>query len=240
MALPMMSTPTYNLVIPSTKKSVKYRPFLVKEEKSILIAQQSEDIVVMVDTLKDVIRSCIIDKVDPESLSTFDLEYIFTQIRAKSVGEIVELFFPCDVDHGDDNEKAKVKISIDLTKIEVEFPEEHTNKIELFGDVGIMMKYPTIELMTKLEKTDQEDLDNIFDIVASCIDLIYEGDKLHYAKETKKEELLEFLYNLNSEQFVKVQKFFATLPRIKKDVEYNCPICGLHHKKTLEGMQSFF
>jgi len=240
MALPMMSTPTYNLVIPSTKKSVKYRPFLVKEEKSILIAQQSEDIVVMVDTLKDVIRSCILDKVDPESLSTFDLEYIFTQIRAKSVGEIVELFFPCDVDHGDDNEKAKVKISIDLTKIEVEFPEEHTNKIELFGDVGIMMKYPTIELMTKLEKTDQDDLDNIFDIVASCIDLIYEGDKLHYAKETKKEELLEFLYNLNSEQFVKVQKFFATLPRIKKDVEYNCPICGLHHKKTLEGMQSFF
>jgi hypothetical protein len=240
MALPMMSTPTYNLVIPSTKKSVKYRPFLVKEEKSILIAQQSEDIVVMVDTLKDVIRSCILDKVDPDSLSTFDLEYIFTQIRAKSVGEIIELFFPCDVDHGDDNEKAKVKISIDLTKIEVEFPEDHTNKIDLFGEVGIMMKYPTIELMTQLEKTDQDDLDNIFDIVASCIDLIYEGDKIHYAKETKKEELLEFLYNLNSEQFIKVQNFFATLPRIKKEVEYNCPVCGLHHKKVLEGMQSFF
>jgi hypothetical protein len=240
MDLPMMSTPTYNLVIPSTKKSVKYRPFLVKEEKSILIAQQSEDIVVMVDTLKDVIRSCILDKVDPDSLSTFDLEYIFTQIRAKSVGEIIELFFPCDVDHGDDNEKAKVKISIDLTKIEVEFPEDHTNKIDLFGEVGIMMKYPTIELMTQLEKTDQDDLDNIFDIVASCIDLIYEGDKIHYAKETKKEELLEFLYNLNSEQFIKVQNFFATLPRIKKEVEYNCPVCGLHHKKVLEGMQSFF
>jgi hypothetical protein len=240
MALPVMSTPTYNLVIPSTKKSVKYRPFLVKEEKSILIAQQSEDIVVMVDTLKDVIRSCILDKVDPDSLSTFDLEYIFTQIRAKSVGEIIELFFPCDVDHGEQNDKAKVKISIDLTKIEVEFPEEHTNKIDLFGEVGIMMKYPTIEIMSKLEKTNSDDLDNIFDIVADCIELIYEGDKIHYAKEQKKEELLEFLYNLNSEQFVKVQNFFATLPRIKKDVEYNCPICGLHHKKTLEGMQSFF
>jgi len=240
MALPMNSTPTYNLVIPSTKKTVKYRPFLVKEEKSILIAQQSEDIVVMVDTLKDVIRSCIIDKIDPESLSTFDLEYIFTQIRGKSVGEIIELFFPCDVDHGEQNDKAKVKISIDLTKIEVEFPEDHTNKIELFGDVGMIMKYPTIEIMTKLEKTDSDDLDNIFEIVADCIDLIYEGDKIHYAKETKKEELLEFLYNLNSEQFIKVQNFFATLPRIKKEVEYNCPICGLHHKKVLEGMQSFF
>lgn len=240
MALPVMSTPTYNLVIPSTKKSVKYRPFLVKEEKSILIAQQSEDVVVMVDTLKDVIRSCILDKVDPDSLSTFDLEYIFTQIRAKSVGEIIELYFPCDVDHGEQNDKAKVKISIDLTKIEVEVPEEHTSKIELFGEVGIVMKYPTIEIMTKLEKTDQDDLDNIFDIVASCIDYIYEGDKIHYAKEQKKQELLEFLYNLNSEQFVKVQKFFATIPRIKKEVEYDCPICGLHHKKVLEGMQSFF
>lgn len=240
MALPVMSTPTYNLVIPSTKKSVKYRPFLVKEEKSILIAQQSEDIVVMVDTLKDVIRSCILDKVDPETLSTFDLEYIFTQIRAKSVGEIIELYFPCDVDHGEQNDKAKVKISIDLTKIEVEFPEDHTNKIDLFGEVGIMMKYPTIEIMSKLEKTNSDDLDNIFSIVADCIDLIYEGDKIHYAKEQKKQELLDFLYNLNSEQFVKVQNFFATLPRIKKDVEYNCPVCGLHHKKTLEGMQSFF
>jgi len=240
MALPMMSTPTYNLVIPSTKKSVKYRPFLVKEEKSILIAQQSEDVVVMVDTLKDVIKSCILDKIDPDSLATFDLEYIFTQIRAKSVGELIDLFFPCDVDHGDDNEKAKVKISIDLTKIEVEVPEGHTNKIELFGEVGVMMKYPTIEVIGKLEKTDHDDLDNIFDIVASCIDFIYEGDKIHYAKEQKKQELLDFLYNLNSEQFVKIQNFFATIPRIKKEVEYDCPLCGLHHKKVLEGMQSFF
>jgi hypothetical protein len=110
----------------------------------------------------------------------------------------------------------------------------------LFGEVGIMMKYPTIEIMSKLEKTNSDDLDNIFDIVADCIELIYEGDKIHYAKEQKKQELLDFLYNLNSEQFVKVQNFFATLPRIKKDVEYDCPICNLHHKKTLEGMQSFF
>jgi len=240
MALPVNSTPTYNLVIPSTKKTVKYRPFLVREQKSILIAQQSEDIVVMIDTLKDVIRSCILDKIDPDSLSTFDLEYIFTQIRGKSVGEIIELFFPCDLDHGDQNDKAKVKISIDLTKIEVEFPEGHTNKIDLFGEVGVIMKYPTIEVMSKLEKINQDDVDNIFNVVADCIDIIYEGDKVHYAKETKREELLEFLYNLNSEQFMKVQEFFATLPRIKKEVEYNCPVCGRHHHKTLEGMQSFF
>jgi hypothetical protein len=240
MALPVLSTPTYNLVIPSSQKSVKYRPFLVKEEKAILIAQQSEDLTVMVDTLKDVISSCIIDKVDPDSLATFDLEYIFTQIRAKSVGEIIELLFPCDNDHGEQNDKAKVKISIDLTKLKVDIPEGHTNKIDLFGDVGVIMKYPTIEIMSKLEKTDVDDLDNIFDIIAECIDIIYEGDKLHYAKEQKKEELVQFLDNLNSSQFVKIQQFFASMPRITKDVEYDCPICGLHHKKTLEGMQSFF
>lgn len=240
MALPVLSTPTYNLVIPSSKKTVKYRPFLVKEEKSILIAQQSEDLTVMVDTLKDVIKSCIIDKIDPDSLATFDLEYIFTQIRAKSVGEIIELLFPCDNDHGEQNDKAKVKISIDLTKLEVEVPEGHTSKIDLFNDVGVIMKYPTIEIMSKLEKTDVDDLDNIFDIIAECIDVIYEGDKLHYAKEQKKEELVQFLNNLNSSQFIKIQEFFATMPRIKKDVEYDCPICGKHHNKTLEGMQSFF
>ena len=240
MALPVMSTPTYTLVIPSNKKSVKYRPFLVKEEKAILIAQQSEDMVTMVDTLKSVIKSCILDKIDPDELATFDLEYIFTQIRAKSVGETIELLFPCDVDHGEQNDKAKVKILIDLTKIDVETPEGHNPKIELFNDVGVMMKYPTIEIMSKLEKTDTDDLDNIFDIIADCINYIYEGDKIHYAKEQKKEELIEFLGNLNSQQFMLVQEFFSTMPRIKKDVEYDCPICGKHHNKTLEGMQSFF
>ena len=240
MALPVMSTPTYTLVIPSNKKSVKYRPFLVKEEKAILIAQQSEDMVTMVDTLKSVIKSCILDKIDPDELATFDLEYIFTQIRAKSVGETIELLFPCDVDHGEQNDKAKVKILIDLTKIDVETPEGHNPKIELFNNVGVMMKYPTIEIMSKLEKTDTDDLDNIFDIIADCINYIYEGDKIHYAKEQKKEELIEFLGNLNSQQFMLVQEFFSTMPRIKKDVEYDCPICGKHHNKTLEGMQSFF
>jgi len=240
MALPVMSTPTYNLVIPSSKKSVKYRPFLVKEEKALLIAQQSEDIVIMVDTLKSIVASCIIDKIDTDSLATFDLEYIFTQIRGKSVGEKIDLLFPCDNEHGDQNEKAKVKITIDLTQIQVEFPEDHTNKIALFDSVGVVMKYPTIEIMSKLERVDNDDLENIFDIIADCIDYIYEGDKIHYSKEQKKEELVEFLNNLNSTQFMNIQKFFTTMPRIKKEVEYDCPICQKHHKKTLEGMQSFF
>jgi hypothetical protein len=240
MALPMMNAPTYNMVVPSSGLSVKYRPFLVKEEKALLVAQQSEDIRVMVDTLKGVIKTCVLDEIDVDKLATFDLEYMFTQIRAKSVGEIVELIFPCDVDHGEQNEKARVKISIDLTTIQVEKNENHTAKVELFNDVGVVMKYPTVDTMKKLDGLAENDLDTVFKVVAESIDYIYTGDEVFHAKEQKQEDLLNFLYNLTSEQFMKVQGFFDTMPKLKKEVEYDCPVCGLHHKKSLEGLQSFF
>lgn len=240
MALPMMNTPTYNLVVPSTKKTIKYRPFLVKEEKSLLIAQQSEDLTVMVDTLKSVITSCVIDKIDVDALASFDIEYLFTQIRAKSVGELIDLMFPCDMDHGDENEKARVKISIDLTQLQVEVPENHTTKIELFDDVGVVMKYPSISIMQRLEGLEENDIDKIFTVIADSIDFIYQGDEIFYAKEQKSEELLQFLNNLTSEQFIKVQGFFSSMPRIKKEVQYTCPVCSREHTKVLEGMQSFF
>lgn len=240
MALPMMSTPTYTMVIPTTDATVKFRPFLVKEEKALLIAQQSEDVIVMVDTLKEVINSCVIDKIDTNKLATFDLEYMFTQIRAKSVGETIDMVFPCDVDHGDQNEKARVKISIDLTTIKVEKDPNHTNKIHLFDDVGVVMRYPTIEIMKKLQNLETDNLDMIFDVIAGSIDFIYQGDEIFYGKEQKHEELVQFLNNLTSEQFVKVQKFFDTMPKIKKEVDYECPVCKKQHHVSLEGLQSFF
>ena len=238
MALPMMNTPTYNMVVPSSGVSVKFRPFLVKEEKALLIAQQSEDLMIMVDTLKSVVKTCVMENIDANKLATFDLEYMFTQIRAKSVGEIIELIFPCDNDHGEDNEKARVKVSIDLTTLQVEKNPSHTNKIDLFDDVGVLMKYPTVDIMKKLE--DSDSIDNIFDVVAMSIDYIYQGDEIFYAKEQKHDEMLQFLNNLTSEQFVKIQNFFDTMPRIKKQIEYTCPVCQKEHKKMLEGMQSFF
>jgi hypothetical protein len=240
MALPMMSAPTYTMVVPSSGVSVKFRPFLVKEEKALLIAQQSEDIGVMIQTLKGIINTCVLDKLDVDKLATFDLEYMFTQIRAKSVGEIIELIFPCDIDHGEDNEKARVKVSIDLTTLVVEKDPNHNNKINLFGDVGVVMKYPTMDVMKRLENLDTDDLDKVFSVVADSIDYIYQGEEIFYGKEQKHEELLQFLNNLTSEQFVKVQQFFATMPRIKKEIEYTCPVCQKHHRKMLEGMQSFF
>jgi hypothetical protein len=240
MALPMMNTPTYNMVVPSSGVSVKFRPFLVKEEKALLIAQQSEDLMVMVDTLKSVVKTCVLDSIDANKLATFDLEYMFTQIRAKSVGEIIELIFPCDNDHGEDNEKARVKVSIDLTTLQVEKDPSHASKIDLFGDVGVVMKYPTVDIMKKLESLDEDNLDKIFDVVALSVDYIYQGEEIFYAKEQKHEEVLQFLNNLTSEQFLKIQNFFATMPRIKKQIEYTCPVCQKQHKKMLEGMQSFF
>jgi hypothetical protein len=237
MALPMSSTPTYTLTIPSTGKEVKYRPFLVREEKALMMAQQSEDPIVMVNTLKDVIKTCVVGDFNADEIATFDLEYIFTQLRAKSVGETVDLIFPCDVC---EDEKARVQISFDITKLQVEKSPDHNNKVHLFGDVGVVMKYPTMQVLKKLQNLDVNNLDDLFKIVAECIDYIYQGDELFYGKEQTQEELLDFINNLTSEQFAKVQKFFETMPRLKQEVNYNCPVCNRAHHKVLEGLQSFF
>lgn len=240
MALPMMSTPTYTMVVPSSGETVKFRPFLVKEEKALLIAQQSEDMVTMVETIRGVIKSCLIDKINVDKLAMFDLEYMFMIIRGKSVGETVDLVFPCDEDHGEMNEKAKSSVTIDLTSIAVEKGEGHTNKIDLFDNVGVVMKYPTVDILKKLQGLDEDDLDKVFDIMALSIDYIYQGEELFYGNEQKLPDLKQFIENLTSEQFVKLQRFFETMPKIRKEIEYNCPVCGKHHKKMLEGLQSFF
>jgi hypothetical protein len=240
MALPVMSTPTYTMTIPSSGVKIKYRPFLVKEEKALLIAQQSEDAITMVETLKDVIKNCVQDKIDITKLATFDLEYMFMQIRGKSVGEQLELVFPCDIDHGEQNEKARSRVTIDLSELNVEKPENHTNKFQLFNDVGVVMKYPTIETLKKLENVDVDDYDKIFEVMANSIEYVYDGEELFHASEQKQEELIQFINNLSSEQFVKLQSFFETMPKLRKEIEYTCPVCGKHHKKVLEGIQSFF
>lgn len=237
MALPMNSTPIYSLTVPSSGKEVKYRPFLIKEEKALLLAHQSEDTKVMVDSLKNVIKDCIKDNIDVNDLATFDLEYIFTQIRAKSVGELVELYLKCDTC---EDEKAVAKVDIDLTTLQVDKSADHSTRINLFDDVGVVMKYPTIDVIKKLENIENADLDQVFNIVVECIDSIYTTNELFHAKEQTKAELLEFLNNLSSDQFKKIQSFFETMPKLKKDIKYTCPVCNKEHEKTLEGLNSFF
>lgn len=236
MALPISNTPIYTLTVPSTEKKVKYRPFLVKEEKALLIAQQSEDPIIMIDTIKNIIAACVRD-IDVDTLATFDIEYIFTQIRAKSVGETVELIFYCDTCT---DEKANVKVAFDLTELKVEKNPEHTNKIALFDDVGIVMKYPSIETLTKLQNLDSAGIDQVFSVITDCVDYVYNTDQVFHAKEYTKKELEDFFENLTSEQFGKVQKFFETMPKIRQTVDYKCPVCNKQHHKVLEGIQSFF
>jgi|688.fasta_scaffold67528_3 hypothetical protein len=243
MALPLNTSPIYNLTIPSTKQNVKFRPFVVKEEKALLIAQQSEDTKVMVDTLKSVVASCVKDNIDIDKLAIFDLEYIFTQLRARSVGEVIEVIMSCDEDHGDKDNLAKVKIQIDLTKLNVSVDEKHTNKISLFGDVGVVMRYPSIDILKKLESIDaiaSQEVEAVFNIVVECIDYIYDAEEVYHAKDQTKKELIDFIENLSSDQFKLVQAFFETLPKMSHKVEYNCPVCGKHHDVALEGLESFF
>ena len=236
MALPKQNTITYSLIVPSTGKEVKFRPFLIKDEKDLLLAQQSEDPKSMIDTLKNVIKNCVTD-IDVESLATFDFEYIFTQIRAKSVGENIELLLKCDKC---DDEKALAKVSIDIKNLEVNIHESHQKKIPLFDDVGVMMKYPTFDTIGQLTKIDETDINQMFDLVISCIDQIYNSNEIFHAKEQTRDEMIEFLNNLSSEQFSKIQSFFETMPKLSKEVEYDCPVCALKHKKVIEGLQSFF
>lgn len=235
MALPVMSVPTYELTIPSTKQKVKYRPFLVKEEKALLIAQQSEDAKTMFETLKSIIKACTFNKLDVDKLAIFDVEFIFCQLRAKSVGENTELVFNC-LECNDP--KGKIRIDIDLTKLEVQFNPEHKANIDLYDDVGIKMKYPGIEMLNKLKNIDDTDI--IFDVITDCIDSIYTTDEVFAAKDQSKEELIEFIENLTQEQFMKIQNFFETMPKLEKQLEFDCPNCGYHHKQTLQGLDSFF
>ena len=237
MALPMNSTPTYKVEVPSTGEKINFRPFLVKEEKSLLIAQQSEDQEIMVETLKDVINSCTLGKINVEELALFDLEYLFTQIRGKSVGEEFELIFSCDtcVD-----EKAKVKINLDINNIKIIKSETHSKKIPLFGDVGVVMRYPNFNMIKRVGDLNSNDFSAVFNIVAECIDYIYDTDQVYYAKETKKEELVTFLENLTPDQFAKIQVFFETMPKLSTNVKYVCPVCSKIHDKNIEGLNNFF
>lgn len=239
MALPKQSAPIYNAKIPSSKKDIKFRPFLVKEEKTLLIAQESKDPQVMLDTLKNLIKSCVQGDFDVEKLALFDIEYLFCQIRAKSVGEMVDMMVMCDK-CPEEETKARVRLSFDLTQLEVSFPEGHTNKIQLFDDVGVIMKYPTLAMVNEFEKLDQNSADSIFKVVMKLIDSVYDSEQIYTAKDQTEKELMDFLENLTQDQFKKLQNFFTSMPKLSKSVEYDCPVCKHHHEKVVEGLASFF
>ena len=236
MALPKLNTPTYELEVPSTDEKVKYRPFLVKEEKILMIAMESKDNAQIINAVKDIVKSCTFEKVDVSSMPMFDMEYIFLNIRAKSVGEISKIKVLCP-----DDKTTYANIELDLTEVEVQVGDDHTNKIELTDDTGMIMTYPTIDsfLDSGIEKIDAN---NMLDVIGSCVLQIYEnkGEKVYQAKDQTKKELTEFIESMNSGQFKKLQSFFDTMPKLKHTIKVKNPKTKKSNDVTLTGLNDFF
>ena len=233
MTLPVINTPTYELEIPSTKEKLTYRPFLVKEEKILLLAMEEEQDAHLNKALKQVVHNCTFQKVDVAKLPLFDLEYIFLRIRAKSVGEVAKIQVLCE-----DDGETYVPIEVDLESIEVEFQEDHTTKIELTDEIGIEMGYPTFEFLNF--KADETEVNQLFDIIGSSIERVYEGETVYEKADFSKKDLKVFLESLTSEQFLRVQKFFETMPRLRHKLEVTNPKTKKVNEITLEGLQAFF
>ena len=236
MALPKLNTPTYELEVPSTDEKIRYRPFLVKEEKILMIAMESKDNTQIVNAVKDIVSSCTFDKLKVASLPMFDVEYIFLQVRAKSIGEISKLKLLCP-----DDQKTYADVEVDLTKVEVQVGDNHTNKIELTDDMGMIMTYPTIDSFTD-SGIQTIDANNMLDVIGSCILQIYEdnGEKVFQAKDQTKKELTEFIESMNTSQFKQVQAFFDTMPKLKHIIKVKNPKTKKSNDVTLTGLNDFF
>ena len=235
MALPQINTPTYELVVPSTDEKIKYRPFLVKEEKILLIAMEAQEQSGILNAVKDIVKSCTFDKFDVRKAPIFDIEYIFLNIRAKSVGEVSTVNLRCP----DDNETF-VQTEIDLTKVDVQITEGHTNKIELTDEMGMIMTYPTLDSFT--DSTTIINASNMLDVIASCVAQIYDkkGEDVYDAKDSTKQEIVNFLESLNSKQFLEIQKFFDTMPKLTHTVNIENPETKVKSDITLTGLNDFF
>jgi len=238
MPLPKISTPTYELEIPSTGKKIKYRPFLVKEEKILIIAMESEDNKQIANAVKDVISGCIITRgVKVEELSTFDIEYIFLNIRGKSVGEDVEVLITCP----DDNQ-TQVPTLINLDDIKVHISKEHKRDIDLGNDLVLRMKYPSMNEFIKSNFSSAESIgvDDTFDLISSCIEQVYNEEESWNASDCTKKELSEFLEQLSSKQFKQIETFFDTMPKLSHTLKVKNPKTGVESEVVLEGLTSFF
>lgn len=236
MALPTMDLPTYELEIPSSKKKIKYRPFLVKEEKVLLMAMETEDEKNIRDATLNLLKNCITTRIKIESLSTFDLEYIFLNIRAVSVGEVIELMVTCQ-----DDESTQVKYNLNLTSVEVIFPEGHTNKIMLDDTTGVIMRYPSFDRFVDGSISEKEYTpDVITEIIAESIDQIFQGEDVYDESTTSKKEFIQFVESLTNSQLEKLQQFFETAPRLEHTFKVKNPNTGVESEYVLRGLQSFF
>ena len=238
MPLPKIATPTYELELPSTGGTVKYRPFLVKEEKVLVIALESEDNKQITTAIKAVLKSCVLTKgIKVENLPTFDIEYLFLNIRGKSVGEDLEVNIICP-----DDGETEVPVTIYLDDIQVQKDENHTNKIKVDSSIMMEMKYPSLDQFIKnnFDFNNKNMMDQSFDLIATCIDKIYTEEEVWAAADCTKKEMKDFLEQMNSNQFKEIEKFFETMPKLSHSISVTNPETKVKSEVVLEGLASFF
>lgn len=242
MPLPIVATPTYELILPSNKKTIKYRPFLVKEEKILILAMESENPKEISNAVKNTLRNCILTKgIKIDSLPSFDIEYLFLNIRAKSVGESVDLIITCP----DDNE-TQVEVKVNIDEIQVVIPENHSSEVKVDDSIVVKMKYPSLQEFIdnnfdfSKQNNSKDTIEKSFDIVASCIDMVYTKDESWSASDVTKKELVEWLQTFDSNQFKGIEEFFNTMPKLSHTLVVKNPKTEFENEIVLEGLSSFF
>jgi hypothetical protein len=237
MALPVANTAKYELTLPSQQKTVSYRPFLVKEEKILLMAMESGNAGEMLNAVKDIVKNCTFGEIVAEDYPMFDIEYVFLQIRAKSVGEIAKIKVLCP-----DDKKTYVNTEVDLSKVEVYVDDDHANNVILDESrkLGVVLKYPSLKDVNENMMTGKIKLDEMYDMITNAIETIYEGEKVYQAKDSTKEELREFVDNLTADQMKNLNKFYNTMPRLEHKIEVENPNTGVKSEVVLKGLADFF
>ena len=238
MPLPKIATPVYELELPSTGQTIEYRPFLVKEEKVLVIALESEDTKQITSAIKNVIKNCIKTKgIKVEDLPTFDIEYLFLNIRGKSVGEEIEVNVTCP-----DDGVTQVPITINLDDIEVQKNEDHTNRIKVDDNIMMEMKYPSLDQFIKnnFDFDEKNAMDQSFDLIATCIDKVFTEEEVWAVEDCSKKEIVEFLEQMNSSQFKEIEKFFETMPKLSHTIKVKNPKTKKENEVVIEGLAGFF
>ena len=237
MALPIIETPRYELTLPSSDVQVQFRPFIVKEEKVLLIAMESKDNNEIINATKDILKACTFEALDIDTLPMFDIEYLLLQIRGKSVGEVAKFKVICP-----DDKQTPTDVELDLSTVNVQVDDDHTNKVVIDEkrELGLVLNYPSLGITKAGFDVNKENVETMFKVVANCIDHIYEGEKTYPAKDSTQKELITFLEGLSQEAFLKIKKFFDTMPQLRHEVEVTNPKTGIVSKVTFKGLQDFF
>ena len=241
--LPKIDVPLYSCNLPSTKEKVTFRPFLVKEQKLFLMNADNTNPQDTIDVIRQVLKNCIISDIDVDNLPVFDLEYLFINLRGRSVSEVLQLKYKCnnnipDAEEGEKKCGTVNEVSVNVLEIEPVINPDHTNKIQLTDKIGVVMKYPTFELLRDM--ADRDGAESVMETIYACLDYIYDENEIYYVKDVSRQELEEFIDGIQQKDLEKIRVFFDTMPKIQKQVGYVCKKCGYHEDITLEGIQDFF